>query len=290
MEKKNTKLTTKTPSELHVLEGNNQNMQAILATGVQEMMQRGEKVDLELIRGIMEIQQGINDKQAERVFYADFARMQQEMGVIVTDKKVNFGQTKYDYASISGIIQHIKKPLSNNNFSITHSSNKDGLSTTLLHSGGFSVTCHTELEGNFGKITGMQLSQSLRTNAKRSNLINILNLSVTGEVDNDEQIITENAEDTQARVSAEQAKFEKQSAAKRAKQENKVDSFCAAIGESIKNNKGIDAKFGSQKETLDVVYRKMVGLQQDGSDAWDKCITTYEQAFVNTEDGADIAY
>jgi hypothetical protein len=147
---------------------------------------------VEVLERLFELHEKVKGSKAKEAFVAAMAKFQSEVPVIKKTKKVmnKDGRTvRYTFAPIESIVEQIKKPLVNNDFSYRWETAQEAgvvkatciITHTMGHSeqSTFEVGIDTE-----GFMTAPQKSASALTFAKRYSLCNALGIS-TGDEDTD---------------------------------------------------------------------------------------------------------
>lgn len=186
--------------------------QQVLIMGSQAMMSSGQPINIDALNAVFAMQGKIEKLNAEKSFNEALCKLQGEIAPITPDREVNFsasgGRVQYKTATISHILKSIQKNLLDNGFSLIHNYIHDEYSveTILSHKDGHNKSIKLKMLGQFGKISGMQLAQSQITYAKRTNMINLINLPIKDEFDNDDEDLTKNADKAAKEADAQRIK------------------------------------------------------------------------------------
>ena len=247
-----------------------QNMQIALIGSVQELV-KSDKFTVEVLDKLMSYQQVINDKAAEREFYADFSLLQASIPPVKMTGKSNRGS----YATLADIEKTVKDPLKNCGFSLLSTLKNEMVTTTIFHKSGHSIFTEISVSGvSFGQIEGIQVIGAAQSYARRYNILNLLNISTTD--DNEDILQSRSKSLAEAKQKAEE-KAEKIMKAKRL-------SFIEAVEKS--DNR--DDKFGSKGKTLQDAFDYFKGEQQEGKNEYLDAIKVFNEKF-NNETGVDFS-
>jgi hypothetical protein len=146
-------------------------------------------IDPERLEKFLNLQVQLEDRQNAQAFNEAFAEFQKECPIIQKTKKVSYGQTNYDYASLDEMVHQIKPIMGKNglgfSFDITQADNLMNLVTTITHKDGHSKTFNYFFDqmDSGGKMNDSQRRKSALTYAKRSALENALGIVTAGEDD-----------------------------------------------------------------------------------------------------------
>jgi len=77
---------------------------------LQIAVERG--ADVEQLSKLMDLQERWDRESARKAFYASRAKFQSICPTINKDREVAYGQTKYKYATLAGIVQQVREPMS----------------------------------------------------------------------------------------------------------------------------------------------------------------------------------
>jgi len=161
-----------------------------------EIVQRKD-IDPDRLEKFLDLQIKMEDRQAEKEYYAAMANFQNECPIITKSKKVQFTsgsgkETKYDYAPLDEIVSIIKPILKNNGLSYSFNmfelegTKQANLITTIQHISGYkkSFNYHFDPIHDDSRMNISQRRKSAITFAKREGLESALGLVTTG-VDDD---------------------------------------------------------------------------------------------------------
>lgn len=220
----------------------NSAIKTTLTNGIRKLLARRKYSSVKpvMLKEVLEYHQKINDIEVKRMFCEDLAKMQKVLPVITMDK---------------GLMLKVKKVLSKHGFALMHMSDDMYLSTTLMHKAGFSMSTKIKL--------GV-------TNAKRTNIINMLNLSVDmAETPDNKETVIEDGMELDVTLSLRW-------------------NFIDDIKKAVENGEGINYKSGNPVDTLENRYKRMVRLKRiTGAPSWDECIKVYDNAFYYPHTGED---
>ncbi|MBF32008.1 MAG: hypothetical protein CL529_12655 [Aequorivita sp.] len=179
---------TKKGSEVTTTEGNDLTNNEQMQNALLEIVQRTD-IDPERLEKFLDLQIKMEDRQNLQAFNEAFAKFQKECPIISKTKKVEFGQTKYDYAPLDEMVHIIRPILGKYGLSFSFNLSQDSelmcLTTIVSHSSG----CSKDFQYFFNDLhDDKRMNQSQRrksaiTFAKRSALENALGIVTAGEDD-----------------------------------------------------------------------------------------------------------
>jgi len=152
---------------------------------------------------LINLQSKMKAEQQREAFSESFSKFQAECPIIKKTKKVNYGQTNYDYASLDEMVHTIKPILGKHGLSFAFDTRKeDGemvLVTKVKHSQGHEehFEFYFSAMDDGGKMNNSQRRKSAITYAKRSALENALGLVTAGEDDDARRAIDNPATEEQ---------------------------------------------------------------------------------------------
>lgn len=216
----------------------NNAVKTTLTNGIRKLLARRKYSSVKpvMLKEALEYHQKINDIEIKRMFCEDLAKMQKVLPVITMDK---------------GLMLKVKKVLSKHGFALMHMSDDMYLSTTLMHKAGFSMSTKIKLDV---------------ANAKRTNIINMLNLSI-------------NMDETPDNKETDANGMPYKGIKHDIKEYTYQDQFMEALRFAVENGEDTDYKFGEPLDTLENAYSGFVQMKEQGVSDWDECIEAYEEAF-----------
>lgn len=159
-----------------------------MQNAILEIAQRSD-IDPERLEKFLNLQVQLEDRQNAQAFNEAFAKFQEACPIIQKTKKVSYGQTNYDYASLDEMVHQIKPIMGRNglgfSFDIKQVDSLMNLVTTITHKDGHSKTFNYFFDqmDSGGKMNDSQRRKSALTYAKRSALENALGIVTAGEDD-----------------------------------------------------------------------------------------------------------
>ena len=172
-------------------------------------LSKNPAIDPAKIEHLMNLQLKMEDRQAEKAFFAAMAKFQGECPVIPRNKKTDFasksgGSVKYDYAPLDQIVSIVKPILMRNglsfSFDVTPSAaGTTEIITTVSHAEGFKKDFKYTYDSihDDGRMNASQRRKSALTYAKRAALENALGLVTAGEDDDARRAIDDAASEEQ---------------------------------------------------------------------------------------------